>query len=64
MCHYLDQKPEEAKDEDSDDEDGSAQTSEPGRAGGLDCNYTLFLGQIDLQLGPKHAQAAPAGKNY
>ena len=62
LCHYLDEKPEEAKVEDSDDEDGSAETSEPGRAGGLDRNYTFFLGQIDLHLGPTHAQAVPAGK--
>ena len=62
MCHYLDQNPKE--DKDGDEDDGSTETGDPGRAGGPDRNCTLLLGQLGLHLGPPHAQAVTTGKKY
>ena len=44
-----------------DGEEGSAETGDPGRAGGCDRNWTFLFCRIDLQLDPLYSQALPAG---
>ena len=62
LCHYLDQKPEEAQNEDGEEDDGSAETTKPGRAGGLDPNCTCCPGQLGLCFGTPHTWGELAGK--
>ena len=62
LCHYLDQKPEEAQNEDGEEDDGSAETAEPGRAGGLDPDCTFRFGQLCLCFGTPHTRGEPAEK--
>ena len=62
LCHYLDQKPEEAQNEDGEEDDGSAETAEPGRAEVLDPNWTFRLGQLGFHFGTHHTRGEPAEK--
>ena len=58
---FKSQKSDQSKD-DENDEDGNAETHEPGRTGGLDSHCTLLLGQPRLHLVPPHT--VPAEKVY